>query len=214
MTKADKKEALRATICQAAENYRDNLAGKQFLYVFDGQYIEVLYKKDRFSHLTGVITNLSGDEFFDKAADRTLSTGQFWFDKGHYFESAQQKCSCLLNLHNFTTNDIIVLKDMTTKSIVYKFAFTDINFTIGLTENIDRKTGIKINDSYLPRTLRVNDKAVENSADGSFADYIFSRDNRLDKYDTITLGDPTKINDLPADILALLDQSLCKEKIS
>jgi hypothetical protein len=214
MTNAEKKEALRATICLAAENYRDNLAGRQFLYVFDGQYIEVLYKKDRFSHLTGVITNLSGEEFFDKSAGRTLSSGQFWFDKDHYFDSAKQKCACLVNLHNITTNDIIVLKDMSTKSIVYKFAFTDLNFTVGLTENIDRRTGVKINDAYLPMTLRVNDKAIENSKDGAFAEYIFSRDNKLDKYNTITYGDATKIHSLTPEIREILDQKLCKEKIS
>lgn len=45
MSKKSDKEHIVKEICEAAKLYKANLVGKRFLYVFDGRYIEVLYKK-------------------------------------------------------------------------------------------------------------------------------------------------------------------------
>ena len=59
-------------ICFAAKLYKENLVGKTFLYVFDGRYIEVLYKASNFRHLTGVDTNLSAKQFYEYALKNQL----------------------------------------------------------------------------------------------------------------------------------------------
>lgn len=60
-----------------------------------------------------------------------------------------------------------------------------------LSENLDLE-GNKINDWFLPRTLRVKDKAIESSADAEFIDFIFSKDASVDKYSTMTYADKDK----------------------
>ena len=45
-------------------------------------------------------------------------------------------------------------------TITYNLSVTNLKFTLGLIENIDN-TGNKINDFFLPMTLRVKDSSVE-----------------------------------------------------
>ena len=62
---------------------------------------------------------------------------------------------------------VCVLKNMETMTITYKLSVTNLEFTLGLTENIDN-TGNKINDLFLPMSLRVKDSSVERSNDGEW----------------------------------------------
>lgn len=80
---------------------------------------------------------------------------------------------------------------MKTVTLTYKIGVTNLNFTIGLAENLDLK-GNKINDWFLPRTLRVKDKAIETSADAEFIDFIFSKDASVGKYSAMTYADKNK----------------------
>ena len=43
----ERKEIIK-TIENAARVYKDQLVGKTFLYVFDGRYIEVMFKAENF----------------------------------------------------------------------------------------------------------------------------------------------------------------------
>ena len=54
MAKAQDRKEIVSRIGDAAKLYRDRLVGKRFMYVFDGRYIEVIYKAENFRHLTGV----------------------------------------------------------------------------------------------------------------------------------------------------------------
>ena len=55
---------------------------------------------------------------------------------------------------------VCILKNMQTVTIIYKLSVTNLEFTLGLTENIDAK-GNKINDFFLPMSLRVEDSSVK-----------------------------------------------------
>ena len=63
-TKADKKNAIRQGIIEAAIVYSQSLAGKTFLYVYGDEYFEVSFPVDHFLHLTGVETRLSAKDFY------------------------------------------------------------------------------------------------------------------------------------------------------
>ena len=90
------------------------------------------------------------------------------------------------------TNEMVcVLKDMQTMTITYKLSVTNLEFTLGLTENTDRG-GNKINDFFLPMSLRVKDSSVEKSNDGEIIDFIFSKDASLAKYDILLVEDKDK----------------------
>ena len=175
------------------------------------EYFEVVFQTDRFMHLTGVNSRLSAQEFYDKAKESELTTGQIFFDSAHPYHGAKKKLPCLLLLPALTNSLVCVVKDMKTLTLTYKLGVTNLDFTIGLTENVDFE-GNKINDWFLPRTLRVKDKSIENSSDAEFVDFIFSKDASLEKYDTMTFsGGSTTI---PDTIKGMLTQRLLEANVT
>lgn len=189
--KAQKKETLRARIITAAKIYSSKLAGKTFLYIFGNESFELLFKKDRFVHLTGVDTTLYASSFYNKAKNGTLTDNQFDFSSRHPFEIAKKKLQCLEQLPCLTDRLVCIVKDMSTINISYKLGLTNLEFTLGLTENTDHH-GNATAGFFVPRTLRVRDHAIENSNGAEFVDYILVKDGSQSLYDTIMFCDTTK----------------------
>ena len=190
-TKTDKKNMIRQGIIDSAEIYSQNLAGKVFLYVYGEEYFEVSFPVDRFLHLTGVETRLSARDFYKNAKKAILTNNQFYFDARHPYANAKKKLPCLKRLPELTNDMVCILKDMETLRIIYKLSVTNLEFTLGLTENTDNN-GNKINDYFLPMTLRVKDSSVEKSSDGEAVDFIFAKDASISKYDTLLVEDKSK----------------------
>lgn len=186
-TKADKKNVIRQDIIDAADVYSQNLAGKTFLYVYGEEFFEVSFPVNRFLHLTGVKTNLSANDFY---------------------KNAKKKLPCLKRLPELTNDMVCILKDMQTVTIIYKLSVTNLEFTLGLTENIDIQ-GKKINDFFLPMSLRVEDTSVKKSNDGEIVDFIFSKDASRTKYDSILVEDKHKT--IPVCIKHMIHNSLIKK---
>lgn len=153
-TKTDKKNAIRQDIIDSAIIYSQNLAGKVFLYVYGDEYFEVSFPVNHFLHLTGVETRLSAKDFYKNAKKSILTNNQFYFDERHSYANAKKKLPCLKRLPELTNEMVCILKDMQTLTIVYKLSVTNLEFTLGLTENTDN-SGKKINDFFLPMSLRV-----------------------------------------------------------
>ena len=168
------KIEIRKQIISAANVYKSNLAGNVYLYVHGDTYFEVAYMTDCFKHLTGVESSLRGNNFYDNAKNATLTTDQISFTSRHPLRTAKKKLLCLHQLPQLTKDLVCVVKDMQTITITYKLGITNLEFTIGLTENTD-EIGNKINDWLIPRTLRINDKAIDQSKDAEFVDFIFSK---------------------------------------
>ena len=102
------------------------------------------------------------------------------------------------------TNDMVcILKDMQTVTVIYKLSVTNLEFTLGLTQNTDIK-GNKINDFFVPRTLRVEDSSVEKSNGGEIVDFIFAKDASMARYDTLIVNDENK--QIPACIRDLISE--------
>ena len=190
-TKIDKKNVIRQNIIDAAAIYSQNLAGKVFLYVYGNEFFEVSFPVDHFLHLTGVETRLSAKDFYKNAKRAILTNNQFYFDTRHPYANAKKKLPCLKRLPELTNDTVCILKDMRTLTIVYKLSVTNLEFTLGLTENTDDK-GNKINDFFLPMSLRVEDSSVEKSNDGEVIDFIFSRDASVSRYETLLVKDKSK----------------------
>ena len=190
-TKTDKKNAIRQDIIDSAGVYSQSLAGKAFLYVYGDEYFEVSFPVDHFLHLTGVETKLSAKDFYKNAKKAKLTNSQFYFDARHPYANAKKKLPCLKRLPELTNDTVCILKDMQTVTIIYKLSVTNLEFTLGLTENTDDK-GNKINDFFLPMSLRVEDTSVEKSNDGARVDFILSKDASVSKYDTLLVEDKNK----------------------
>lgn len=202
-TKADKKNVIRQYIIDSAGVYSQNLAGKAFLYVYGDEYFEVSFPIDHFLHLTGVKTRLSAKDFYKNAKKAKLTNSQFYFDARYPYANAKKKLPCLKRLPELTNDIVCILKDMQTVTIIYKLSVTNLEFTLGLTENTDDK-GNKINDFFLPMSLRVEDSSVEKSNDGEMVDFIFSKDASVAKYDTLLVEDKHKT--IPESIKHLLNE--------
>jgi hypothetical protein len=209
-SKTDKKNAIRQDIIDSARVYSQNLAGKAFLYVYGSEYFEVSFPVDHFLHLTGVETKLSARDFYKNAKKAKLTNNQFYFDARHSYANAKKKLPCLKRLPELTNDLVCILKDMQTVTIVYKLSVTNLEFTLGLTENVDDK-GNKINDFFLPMSLRVEDSSVEKSNDGEIVDFIFSKDASVVKYDVLMVEDKNK--NIPESIRHLIKESFYENKI-
>ena len=207
-TKVDKKNAIRQGIIEAAIVYSQSLAGKTFLYVYGDEYFEVSFPVDHFLHLTGVETILSAKDFYRNAKKAIHTNNQFYFDARHIYSNAKKKLPCLKRLPELTNEMVCVLKDMQTMTITCKLSVTNLEFTLGLTENTDR-SGNKINDFFLPMSLRVKDSSVEKSNDGEIIDFIFSKDASVAKYDILLVEDKDK--KIPDCIRHLISDSFCYE---
>ena len=190
-TKTDKKNMIRQNIIDSAAIYSQNLAGKVFLYVYGNEFFEVSFPVDHFLHLTGVETRLSAKDFYKNAKRAILTNNQFYFDTRHPYANAKKKLPCLKRLPELTNDTVCILKDMRTLTIVYKLSVTNLEFTLGLTENTDDK-GNKINDFFLTMSLRVEDSSVEKRNDGEVVDFIFSRDASVSRYETLLVKDESK----------------------
>ena len=88
MGKQQDREKIVQEIKVAADLYRKHLVGKRFLYVFEGRYIEVLYKAANFRHLTGVATNLSAKKLYSYAAKKMLQASH------EYYGAAEPPVRC------------------------------------------------------------------------------------------------------------------------
>ena len=196
-TKEEKKENIKRQIITAAKTYSLKLAGKTFLYVYGDEYFEVLFKTDRFLHLTGVETRLHAGDFYQKAKDGTLDVNQFYFTPTHSMGSAKKKLPCLNRLPELTNTMVCVVKSFRTVTLTYTLGLTNLEFTLGLTENMNGR-----NNLFFPRTLRVKDKSIDMSVDGEIVDFIFMKDASLSTYRTLLFADTHKT--FPKSIASLI----------
>ena len=209
-TKTERKNAIRRDSIDSAAIYSHNLAGKAFLYVYGEEFFEVSFPVDHLLHLTGVETYLSAKEFYKNAKKGKITNSQFYFDERHLYANAKKKLPCLKRLPELTNDMVCILKDMQTVTIVYKLSVTNLEFTLGLTENVD-DSGKKINEFFLPMSLRVEDSSVEKSKDGDIVDFIFSKDASVAKYDSILFEDKHKA--IPESIKHLISDSFYNKTI-
>lgn len=209
-TKTDKKNAIRQDIMDSAVVYSNDLAGRTFLYVYGEEFFEVSFQVDHFLHLTGVETKLSAKNFYKNAKKGILTNNQFYFTGRHPYANAKKKLPCLKRLPELTNEMVCILKDMLTVTIMYKISVTNLEFTLGLTENLDNY-GKKINDLFLPMSLRVEDSSVEKSTDGEIVDFIFEEDASKAKYSNLIVKDESK--NIPDSVRCLINESFYASSI-
>lgn len=203
-TKEEKKKVIRQQIIDAAKVYSHSLAGRTFLYVYGAEFFEVTFPVENFLHLTGVASNTPAKDFYKIAKESKLMLQQFYFDDRHVYANARKKLPCLIRLPELTNTMVCILKELKTITIVYKLSVTNLEFTLGLTENIG-SDGKKLNNLFLPKSLRVEDSSVERSVDGEILDFIFSKDASRPTYDNILVEDKNKV--IPDSIRHLISKS-------
>ena len=158
MTYQDKVRLIRENIVLSAQVYRDILAGRYYLYIFEDQCFEMYFGTDNYLHLTGVGSALSPNQFYELAKNNQLQTNQIFFSSRFPMRTAIQKTSHLSGLPKFITEGYFIIKDLITETAVYPFAITNIeqSILVGLKE--EENSGI-----YIPKSFRVKGKPMRNT---------------------------------------------------
>ncbi len=205
-TQIDRKK-IAADISAAAKLYKQNLIGKTFLYIFDGQYIEVMFKTKDFKHLTGVDTNLPAQEFYKLALKNQLQAKQIYFSSRHPYSLAQRKLAHLSDISGLAMGESFILKDISTQTETYKFGTTDLKFTVCFNKETD-ETGADKGSCFIAKSLRDED-CFSRSKDVHIISHIFMKQNDEKKYKCELYHEKnTSICDFPENIRELLSPEL------
>lgn len=204
MSKKQDRVQMCSDIKQAAQQY-DRLVGKTFMYVFNDRYIEVIFRRDNFKHLTGVESQLSAERFFSYAKRGILTEVQFTFSERHKYKLARKKTDNIINIPILATGECFMLENITTKSEVYKFAGTDLNITLLFEKE---KNNNSSGDLYFAKSLRVED-CFSKSQNVYTVTHIFSKPNSEKKYDRLLYMDKNSVlEELPLEIRELISDEL------
>jgi len=198
-------------IHQGAKSYKEHLLGKVFMFVYNDTFIEVLFKKSCFLHLTGVATNLYADDFFKKALKKKgLMLHNISYDQTHPIDLILKKVFVLKDLYKVTIKEVFIIDNIVTATANYRIGVTDIEIVILFGPDIN-KNGELVSSYLIPYSLR-----VENIANNKFGnmfeiEYTFVKENGQKKYAEISYKGKKKISEFPDKILGKLDESLLEK---
>lgn len=206
MSKKQDLKPIIKIIHKAAQAYKDNLVGKDFLYIFDDRCIEAKFRVDNFMHFTGVESNLSARRFYQNALNNKLSPSQIFFSKKHPFNLAQKKWNYICNIPTVLTDECFMLEKITTQTASYEFGATNVDCTICL--NKELVNGVAKGKHYIAMTLRDED-CFNRSQNQYIVTHIFSKPNNQSKYDTLQYIDrSSSANNLPESAKQMLSEDL------
>ena len=198
-----KQDRIRTTgiICEAARLYKSNLVGKKFLYLFDNRYIEVIYKKNGFKHLTGVDTYLTANEFYKLAVKGQITEKQIYFSSKHPFSLCQRKLKHLKEISNLAVAESFILEEIHTDTKTYKFGTTDLNFSLCFNQDYDH--GVLINEVFHVESLR-DECCCSRSSSVYDVSAIFCKENTEKLYNHfIFLDSMFSLENLPDEVKKL-----------
>lgn len=188
----------------AAKLYKENLVGKTFLYVFDGKYIEVIFKADNFRHLTGVESSLSAKQFYRAAIKNKLQANQIYFSARHPFQLCNRKLKHICEISTLAVSECFMLETITTDTFIYKFGTTDLNFSLCMNKETDEH-GTEKGSCFVVASLRDED-CFSKSQEAYSVTHIFSKSNDAKKYTNLIFMDKnTNLNSVPSSVSSMLE---------
>ena len=207
MSKKTDKENIVKEICKAAKLYKANLVGRKFIYVFDGRYIEVLYKSRNFRHLTGVACDMSAADFYKNAVKGYLQPSQIYFTERHPYSLCKKKVKHLCDVSGLATGESFMLEEILTESKVYKFGTTDLDFSLCMNKELDAQ-GNEIGECYIVESLRDGDE-VSKCKTAYVVTHILSKKNTEPKYtDVLFLDKGETVQSLPETVRKMVEKEL------
>lgn len=208
-TKADKINIVNQ-ITAAAKVYKQKLVGKTFLYYFEGRYIEVIYRTRDFAHLTGIEWAVPATEVYKNAVNNRLRENQLSFSKRHPYSLCLRKLKHISDLEKLVNSSLIMLEDVGTSSIAFKFGVTELNYTLCLDYDLDAHGRPKGNN-LIARSLRDED-CFSKSQSAYEVNIIFSKKNDEKLYNVCTYNDGTvSFENLPQEIKDKVDMPCLAE---
>lgn len=187
-------------IHSAAIKYKNYFVGNTYMFVYHNQYIEVMFKKSSFLHLTGVSTNISAENFFEHALIRNgLRPQEVLFGQDHPYDLADKKTQYLTDLYKITLTDVVIATDIQTMTFKYSIGITNLEFIICLGDDTDFEGKLK-SKCKVPYSFRVEE--IENNKFNKLYDvtHIFKKKTGENKYNVLTYGDIEDVKLLPMEI--------------
>lgn len=129
MGRIEDKRSIIVKINEAASLYKQHLVGRRFMYVFDGRYVEVLYKKSSFRHLTGVESTFGAEQFFNLAAKGKLRAEQVVFPPDK-FDLCLKKSQFVCHIAALARSESFMLERIGTSTASFAIGATDLNFAL------------------------------------------------------------------------------------
>ena len=197
MKKSNKdKIRIAKEIIVAADMYKRYMLGNTYLYVFENRFIEVVYRKKDFRHLTGVDTSLSVNDFYKEAIKGTLTDRQIFFSARHPYDLCNKKMTQLKYIHKLTNSEILINETVKTGTTIFKFGLNGTLFTLCLDHDLD-DSGIPQNSYYIAKSLRIEDCTSRSNAVFPVK-IIFRRAAGQKYYDRITyINSTNSLQNLP-----------------
>ena len=187
----------------AAVEFKNNVVGKKFLYVFDNRYIEVSFKKGNFKHLTGVDTKLSANDFYKYAVKGTLKKTHIFFSSNHPYALYEKKVKHIQDISKLAKSQSVMLEDIKTGTTTFKFGTTDLYFTLLMEHEYDTAGNAK-SECYIVKSLR--DEDCFDKASGYFlVTNVFVKDSNDKKYSNILYSEN---NILPNELEEKIDDCI------
>lgn len=200
MSKRQDRIQIAKDICHAASQYKSTLVGRTFLYVFENQYIEVIFLTSSFKHLTGVDSRLSAKDFYKNALRNQLRAEQISFSAAHPYPLCQKKLKHLSDLSDLVFTDTIMLELISTATRTYKFGPTDLNFTVCFSQDPTPNPDPNVVSPYHAYSLR-DDDCFDKSCKAFEVSHVFVKKNDAHQYDTLSFHDPRyQHSDLPTEV--------------
>ncbi|MDD6770643.1 PBECR4 domain-containing protein [Inconstantimicrobium porci] len=187
-------------IHSAAIKYKNYFVGNTYMFVYQNQYIEVMFKKSSFLHLTGVSTNISAENFFEHALIRNgLRPQEVLFGQDHPYDLADKKTQYLTDLYKITITDVVIATDIQTMTFKYSIGITNLEFIICLGDDTDLEGRLK-SKCKVPYSFRVEE--IENNKFNKLYDvtHIFKKKTGEKKYNVLTYGNIEDVKLLPMEI--------------
>lgn len=166
MTGESFKERVRLEIIKAAKQYKTIYAAYEYLICSEAfaqnDYYIIAAMENNFQHLTGVHSNISSQDFFDKCIQGTLVDTDFDFIKKGQDEktvkgTVRRKIKVLPNIMELFKPGLQIEENFKKNKIVCSFATADGACTLGFSGSIKArpKSLIKGNELNNPKPVEI-----------------------------------------------------------
>lgn len=178
-----KKEDI-ARLKECAKFYKNNFLGKRFLVVFkDFEYVEILFTKSEFKHLTGISSDLSTKNLFDFCIGKRMKNGntryitpdEIYTTDEHPRIFALKKLRVFSEISRLFDEASFVMRDVYEKKRFYRLGLANFELTLFADDTNDTV------GTYRPISLK-SESHLSNSSDFSKVEYVFVKANPFLKY--------------------------------
>ena len=170
------------------------------MFVYGEQYVEVIFKKSSFLHLTGVHTNLTAENFYNHALlSKGLRPQEVLFDTNHPYDLVDKKTNCLSELYKITVEDVLIATNLNTMTLTYAIGITNLEFIICFGDDVDYSGNLRSN-YMVPYSFRVETIKNNKFNDLFEVTHVLKKKTGTKKYNILTFGDETSIKNLSKEI--------------